>query len=43
MEDISKLEEYVGVTGVMLFFLSKRYFTSRSAPYASTTHPSELS
>ena len=30
LQDIGNLEGYVRATGVMLFFLSKRYFTSRN-------------
>ena len=30
LEDIGNLEAYVGATGVMLFFLSKKYFHSRN-------------
>ena len=30
LQDIGDLESYVRATGVMLFFLSKRYFSSRN-------------
>ena len=30
LEEIGNLENYVRATGVMLFFLSRRYFTSKN-------------